>query len=416
MKQYEHRKAKTIVTLTDENGRRLCGQKVTARLVNHEFLFGWGAFDVLECANAVTDEQKLLYTLRAERLEAVFNYGTLPFYWGVYEPQEGDVKHERLMNGVSRLCGKGIAVKGHPLCWHSVCADWLLKYSDEEIMARQLDRIAREASEFKGKIGYWDVINETVIMPTFDRYDNAVTRLCRRYGRIPLIKSVFDAAKAADPNAVLLINDFDTSEEYAAVIEQCLDAGVPIDAIGIQSHQHQGYWGAEKLERVLERFERFGLPIHFTENTIISGKPMPPEIVDLNDFQPQEWDSLPEYEEQQKNELSEMYRILFSRPLVKAVTGWDFTDGGWLNAPSGLLRRDNSPKPAYETLKALIKDVWTTEISAVTDENGCFELHGFKGEYEVKVGDFTRKVTNSDGCAECALTFSEKAGRKEIRR
>ena len=395
MDKYQHRKAKTVITLTDKNGRRLCGEKVTARLVNHEFLFGRGAFDVVECTNAVTEEQKLRYTPRAERLEEIFNYGTTTFYWGLYEPQEGEIRRERMMKGVSRLCDKGIAVKGHPLCWHTVCADWLLKYSDEEIMARQLDRIIREVSNFKGKIGYWDVINETVIMPDFDRYDNAVTRLCRRYGRIPLIKSVFEAAKAADPNAVLLINDFNTSEDYAAVIEQCLDAGVPIDAIGIQSHQHQGYWGAEKLESVLARFERFGLPIHFTENTIISGKPMPPEIVDLNDFQPESWDSLPEYEEQQKNELSEMYRILFAHPLVKAVTGWDFTDGGWLNAPSGLLRRDNSPKPAYDMLKKLIKEEWTTEISAVTDENGRFELYGFKGEYDISARENSVRIMNN---------------------
>ncbi|MBS7370629.1 MAG: hypothetical protein KIG62_10940 [Oscillospiraceae bacterium] len=30
MDKYEHRKAKTIITLTDKNGRRLCGEKVTA--------------------------------------------------------------------------------------------------------------------------------------------------------------------------------------------------------------------------------------------------------------------------------------------------------------------------------------------------------------------------------------------------
>ena len=28
---------------------------------------------------------------------------------------------------------------------------------------------------------------------------------------------------------------------------------------------HQGYWGEEKTLDVLERFARFGLPIHFTE-------------------------------------------------------------------------------------------------------------------------------------------------------
>ena len=52
---------------------------------------------------------------------------------------------------------------------------------------------------------------------------------------------------------------------------------------------HQGYWGVERTLKVLERFERFNLPIHFTENTIISGQLMPPEIVDLNDYQVKDW-------------------------------------------------------------------------------------------------------------------------------
>ena len=44
-------------------------------------------------------------------------------------------------------------------------------------------------------IGLWDVINEVVIMPIFDKYDNAVTRICQEYGRVPLVKAVFDEAK-----------------------------------------------------------------------------------------------------------------------------------------------------------------------------------------------------------------------------
>lgn len=394
MEKYAHRKAKKAVILTNEKGERLGGKKVSVKLINHEFLFGCGAFDVLSYTNAESEKDKLRFGDHTEKWEEVFNYGTLPFYWGTYEPQEGNVLQDKRMGCVNRLCEKSIKIKGHPLCWHTVCADWLLKYSVEEIMQKQLDRITREVSGFKGKIRYWDVINETVIMPVFDKYDNAVTRLCNHYGRIPLIKKVFSAAKEADPSAILLINDFNTSDEYAAVIEECLDAGVPIDAIGIQSHQHQGYWGKEKLEKVLSRFERFGLPIHFTENTIISGELMPPEIVDLNDFHADKWDSLPEHEERQKKELEEMYRILFAHPLVEAVTGWEFTDGNWLNAPSGLLRRDSSPKPAYYMLKELIKNEWTTEYSAVTDPEGSFILDGFKGEYEITVDNETFMIIN----------------------
>jgi hypothetical protein len=162
-----------------------------------------------------------------------------------------------------------------------------------------------------------------------------------------------------------------------------LNAGVPISAIGIQSHQHQGYWGREKLEEVLERYEHFGLPIHFTENTLISGDIMPAHIVDLNDWQVDEWPSTPEGEERQAREIEEMYRVLFSHPLVQTITTWDFHDGAWLKAPSGFIRSDNSLKPSYHMLKKLVREEWWTDVTLTTDVAGCVEVEAFKGQYKL---------------------------------
>ena len=259
-----------------------------------------------------------------------------------------------------------------------------MQYSNEEILRRQIERIHRDMSAFKGVIGLWDVINEVVIMPVFDKYDNAITRICKEFGRTGIVKEVFSAAKETDPDAVLLINDFNTSRHYEQLIEDLLEAGVPISAIGIQSHQHQGYWGADKLNDVLERFSRFGLPIHFTENTLISGEIMPAHIVDLNDWQVDEWPSTPEGEERQAREISEMYSILFAHPLVEAITTWDFNDGCWLKAPSGFVRQDNSEKPSYYALKELIHGDWETHETLVTDEEGFVAFTGYKGDYAIQ--------------------------------
>lgn len=297
------------------------------------------------------------------------------------------------MAGARFLRERGVALKGHPLCWHTVCADWLLSCGDDEIFAQQLARTRREVSDFKGVVTLWDAVNEAVIMPDFDRYDNAVTRICRAKGRVPLVKAVFDAAREADPGAVLLINDFNTSPAYEHLIEALLDAGVPVGAIGIQSHQHQGYWGAEKLLDVLERFSRFGLPLHFTENTFVSGHLMPAHIVDLNDYQVSDWPTTPEGEERQAREMAEMYSILFSHPLVQAITNWDFTDGCWLGAPSGLLRRDGTEKPAYAALKGLIHGEWETREHLVTDADGRLTFTGFKGGYAVEAAGRRASLT-----------------------
>jgi hypothetical protein len=151
---------------------------------------------------------------------------------------------------------------------------------------------------------------------------------------------------------------------------------------------HQGYWGVEKTLRVLEQFERFNLPIHFTENTLLSGELMPPEIVDLNDFQVSQWPSTPEGEERQAEEVVLHYKTLLSHPLVQAITWWDITDGGWLNAPAGLLRQDQTPKPAYDELNKLIKgEWWLSPTTMTTDDQGRITVEGFLGDYEISYGD-----------------------------
>ena len=210
--------------------------------------------------------------------------------------------------------------------------------------------------------------------------------------RTKLVKAVFDEAKAMNPDATLLINDFNTSVAYEILLDGLLEAGVPISAIGIQSHQHQGYWGAEKLHDVLRRFSRFGLPIHFTENTLISGEIMPAHIVDLNDFQVDSWPSTPEGEARQAAEISEMYTILFEHPLVQAITTWDFTDDCWLHAPSGFLHVDNTEKPSYHALRKLIHEDWSTNVTLQTDENGRINLEGFQGNYELSCGTLSAKL------------------------
>jgi GH35 family endo-1,4-beta-xylanase len=106
-------------------------------------------------------------------------------------------------------------------------------------------------------------------MPVFDNEEhrNGITRLCLERGRIATVRLAFEEARAANPSATLLLNDFDMSPAFECLIEGVLEAGIEVDALGLQSHMHQGYWGEEKTLRILERFARYQLPIHFTEST-----------------------------------------------------------------------------------------------------------------------------------------------------
>jgi GH35 family endo-1,4-beta-xylanase len=384
----KHRKSPIFLRILNEN-RPAANRPVKIRQTGHEFLLGVCGFDAVALIGNMPDEApqagfKAFLRERLDRLFSVMNFATLPFYLGRYEPSEGSPNEARTLKAAEYFCSRGVKVKGHPLVWHTVCADWLMRYSNKEILEKLRRRIEREMTHFKGLIDIWDVINEVVIMPVFDKYDNAVTRVCKELGRVSMVREVFTTARAANPGATLLLNDFDLSAQYEILIDGCLQAGIPIDVIGIQSHQHQGYWGVQYIEEILERYSQFGLPIHFTENTIISGDIMPSHIVDLNDWQVDAWPSTPEGEERQAREMLEMYSILFAHPLVEAITAWSAVDGGWLKAPGGLLHEDNSVKPVFTELEKKIKGEWSTKAELSTNASGEITFEGFRGSYELE--------------------------------
>ena len=381
----KNRMTDVTLTITKPDGTPLANQQVTVEQTSHKFLFGTAAFDLIPLTNGVYEgKEKESAEQRAEMITTLFNAATLPFYWARFEPQRGQPITEKVKNAARWCLDNNMVTKGHPLCWHTLTADWLLEMSNNEILQAQVARIKRDVSEFRGLIDMWDVINEAVIMPVFDKYDNGITRICREYGRINTIRTMFETARESNPAATLLINDFDVSSAYDILVEGCLEAGIKFDVIGIQSHMHQGWWGVEKTLKILENFERFNIPIHFTETTLVSGHLMPPEIVDLNDYQVTDWPTTPEGEERQAEQAILHYKTLFTHPLVEGITWWDSSDGGWLNAPAGLLRKDGSTKPAYTELMKLIKgEWWIPPTKLTTNANGQIQLSCFSGEYEL---------------------------------
>jgi GH35 family endo-1,4-beta-xylanase len=185
---------------------------------------------------------------------------------------------------------------------------------------------------------------------------------------------------------MLLINDFNLSPDYERLIETLLDRGCPIDVIGLQSHQHTGYHGVEFTQDVINRFARFGKPLHFTEATLVSGHLMPSYIEDLNDYKVEEWPSTPEGEERQRQQVEEYYACIYSRPEVAALVWWDMVDSGWLRAPSGLLRKDKelSPKPAYLRLQELIKgEWWFPETEMALSADLAIQITAPEGQYAI---------------------------------
>ena len=379
-----HRLASATITVADAGGRPRPNTHVQVRQTRHDFLFGNILFDLIPWASGASDDEARDSRL-AEDWLGLFNFGTLPFYWRHFEDSPGLPATENMLAVAQRFKDLGVTLKGHPLVWHTLAPKWLMGRTLSETERLLRARITREVGDFAGLVDIWDAINEVVIMPVFEAEDNAITPLCRAKGRLAMIRLAVDTARRADPHATLLLNDFDLSSAFECLIEGVLNAGIEIDAIGLQTHMHQGYRGDEAIAATLDRFARYGKPLHMTETSLVSGHLMPPQIVDLNDYQVDDWPSTPDGEARQADEIAGYYRTLLAQPAVTAVTYWGFTDrDSWLNAPTGLTRADGSHKPAYDALHDLIKGRWwVPPTSVTTDEAGQFDITAFKGDYEI---------------------------------
>ncbi|MDO9590500.1 MAG: endo-1,4-beta-xylanase [Microcella sp.] len=390
---YAHRRGVAEVTVVGGEGEPLADTEVVVEQTRHAFAFGCIGFDLIDHANGTADESDL-----ADDWLRLFDLAVLPFYWGQFEPHRGHPDTERLKRAAQWFRERGVRVKGHPLVWHTVKAAWLDPLPLDEVERVVRDRVRREVTDFAGLIDEWDAINEVVIMPDFvnepDGVPNAISRLAHVLGRVEMVRLAVDEARASDPAARLLLNDFDLSADYELLIEQVLDAGIRLDAIGVQTHMHQGFRGPQLLE-IADRFGRFGVPVHFTETTILSGDLMPPEIVDLNDYSPAEWPSTTEGEARQAHELEQHYRMLVGHAAVESITYWGITDrGAWLGAPVGLVRADGSRKPGYVALERLIRGEWWHAPKTVrTNDAGRVWVAGFAGDYAISTTDARGEIS-----------------------
>lgn len=366
------RKGNVTIQVKDGNGNAIPEAKVHVEQMRHAFLFGANIFPLLTYQKQGKDAYE-------KQFAALLNYATLGFYWGSYEPEQGQISAGQERNEkIARWCQEhGIATKGHPLVWHQAYPKWAPGDADETKKLLQA-RIQDIVPHFKGLTERWDVINETTVSA---KNDNGVGHWVKRDGTAAVVGQVLDWVHAANPEATLLYNDFNVGKDFEKLCAELTTAKKPMGAIGVQSHMHSGKWSLEKAWTVAETYGKFGLPVHFTETTVISGPQR--KIADWNKAE-KDWNTTPEDEATQADYVEKLYTIWFSNPHVQAITWWDFQDGAWLGAPAGLIRKDLTPKPVYGKLMKLIKEDWWTRSDLTTDTKGACKLRGMLGHYKVR--------------------------------
>jgi len=381
----KYRTREITLTVKNQKGIPESLSEVVIEETNQKFLFGCNIF----LWGGITNNHEMQKLYR-EYFASLFNYATLPLYWGSYEPEKGK-KDDSLISNIALWCrSSGIWPKGHPLVWHyfdPYWADYDSKTADDVLEKRVSDIVGK----YKGLIDTFDAINESLDGP---KHDNSVGRWEKEIGPIEASRRAISWVRDANPNAMILINDYNTTTAYASQINVLKELGFPPDAIGIQSHMHQGVWSDEQILDIVDRFSHYNIPIHFTEMTILSG-----HLKDDNDwfsYHPG-WNTTPGGERYQAEQVERIYRLLFSLPSVEAITWWDLSDyynsgadawmGAWMGAPAGLLRKDMTPKPAYNVLHRLIREEWNTgPLKLTTDSNGSVFFRGFIGAYKIQMG------------------------------
>ncbi|RAV99031.1 endo-1,4-beta-xylanase [Pseudochryseolinea flava] len=251
---------------------------------------------------------------------------------GPIHPEENRYHWKDADNIVAFAQKNNLKVRGHALCWHQQTGDWFFKDSQGKLVSKQVllgrlkDHITTVVSRYKGKIYAWDVVNEAIDDDPKNLLRNSLWyQIC---GEEFIVKA-FEYAHAADPDALLFYNDYNTErpekrERVYKLLKKLVDAKVPIHGVGLQAHWSIFEPTRQELEDAIKQFSSLGLKIQFTELDVSVYKW---EKFD-REKKPGETDTYtPDLEEKQVAQYKMFFETFIKyKSVITGITFWNVSD------------------------------------------------------------------------------------------
>ncbi|RDX45682.1 endo-beta-1,4-glucanase [Lentinus brumalis] len=229
--------------------------------------------------------------------------------WDATEPQQG-VFTFAAGDVIANLAKQnGQLLRGHNCVWHNQLPSWVTAGNFNAAQLTQIiqTRCSTLVGHYKGQV--WDVVNEPFNDDGTFRQDVFFNTLGQSY-----IATALNAAKAADPDAKVYINDFNIEGTGAkatsmkTLIKSLKSQGVPIEGIGLQSHFIVGEVPTTLVQNMQE-FAALGVEIAITELDVRMTLPETAALL-----------------AQQKKDYETVIAACQAVPQCVGVTVWDFTD------------------------------------------------------------------------------------------
>ncbi|WP_030597788.1 endo-1,4-beta-xylanase [Streptomyces fulvoviolaceus] len=259
--------------------------------------------------------------------------------WGSVEPTRGTYNWAEADQIVAFAEAHGQQVRGHTLAWHSQNPSWLTNgtWTSAELSQLLNDHIALEVGRYKGRLAAWDVVNEPFNEDGTYRQTLWYNGLGTGY-----IAQALTAARAADPDAELYINDYNVEGVNAKstalynLVKSLKEQGVPIDGVGLQAHLILGQVPST-LQQNIQRFADLGVDVAITE-------------LDIRMTLPSDSTKLA----QQAADYKAVMNACVAVTRCTGVTVWGFTDSdSWIpdtfpgQGAATPYDENYAPKPAY---------------------------------------------------------------------